>query len=78
MKANDLSMFEFEFAGYGHYKVTYRTPKRGDYYVATIEDMQLIGDTYQADCAKAKDIYWLRRKVVERGSHYSKNGNRLD
>lgn len=78
MKANDLSMFDFELAGYGHYKVTYKTPKRGDYYVAVIDDMQLIDDTYRADWAKAKDIEFLRRKVVADGTHYGKNGNRLD
>ena len=78
MKANDLSMFDFELAGYGHYKVTYKTPKRGDYYIATIDDMELIDNTYGAEWAKKKDIEWLRKKVVERGSHYGKNGNRLD
>lgn len=77
MKANDLSMFNFELAGYGHKKVTYTTPKRGDYYVATLTDVELI-DTYRVDWAKKKDIEWLRKKVVERGSHYGKNGNRLD
>lgn len=78
MKANDLSMFDFKLAGYGHYKVTYRTPKRGDYYVAVISDMALTDATYRADWAKKKDIELLRRKVVANGAHYGKNGNRLD
>lgn len=77
MKANDLSMFDFELAGYGHYKVTYRTPKRGDYYVAVISDMTLTDATYRADWAKKKDIELLRKKVIECGLHYDKNGNQL-
>ncbi len=78
MKANDLSMFNFELVSSGCYKVTYTTPKRGDYYVAMINDMSLTDRTYRAEWAKAKDIEWLRRKVIERGSHYGKNGNRLE
>ncbi|RRC99064.1 hypothetical protein [Prevotella sp. OH937_COT-195] len=41
-RANDLSGFDFRFAGSGHYRVTYTTPTRGDYWVALITDMTLI------------------------------------
>lgn len=77
-KANDLSGFQFRFAGAGHYEVTYTTPKRGDYYVATINDMGIIDATYNAEWAKAKDIQHLHYLVRLHGTHYSSNGKRLN
>lgn len=78
MKANDLSCFSFEFTGYGHYRVTYTTPVRGDYWIATITDMPLIDATKNSEWAKLEDIKHLRYTVKLHGSHYSRNGKRLD
>lgn len=55
--------FEFRFAGYGVYVVTYSTPTRGDYWRARITDMSLIDETKNADtldiapAAPAKNLY---------------------
>lgn len=78
MKPNDLSNFTFHFVGAGHYRVTYFTPRRGDCWVCTITDMQLIDDTKNAEWAKGIDIERLRNFVKRHGSHYSKNGKRID
>lgn len=78
MKANDLSCFSFRLAGYGHYKVTYTTPYRGDYWIATISDMLLIDATKNAEQAKVSDIKLLRDYVKRFGSHYSKWGKRIN
>lgn len=78
MKANDLSCFSFRFAGYGHYRVTYTTPIRGDYWIATINDMSLIDATKNAESVKAVDIRHLRDAVKYKGVHYSSNGKQID
>lgn len=78
MKANDLSQFTFQFVGAGHYKVTYTTPNRGDYYKALITDMELIDNTKNAEWAKLSDIKHLRSVVIRNGSHYNSYGKRLD
>lgn len=77
-KANDLSGFSFQFTGYGHYRVTYQTPQRGDYWVATIDDMTIIDATKNADWAKRRDIEHLLYLVKSKGTHYSKTGKRLE
>lgn len=77
-KANDLSGFEFRISGSGHYKVTYTNPVRGDYYVATINDMEIIDETYNAEWAKAKDIQHLHYLVRLHGTHYSSKGKRIN
>lgn len=76
-KANDLSGFMFRKTGSGCYQVTYTTPERGDYWVATINDMPLIDATKNAEWAKMKDIRHLRYVVKLHGIHYSSNGKRL-
>lgn len=78
MKPNDLSCFSFRFVGAGHYKVTYTTPYRGDYWVALITDMTLIDATKNAEYAKGIDIQHLRDVVKRLGAHYSKFGKRID
>lgn len=78
MKPNDLSCFSFRFVGTGHYKVTYTTPYRGDYWVALITDMTLIDATKNAEYAKSTDIQRLRGVVKRLGAHYSKFGKRID
>jgi len=78
MRANDLSQFTFKFVYSGHYKVTYFTPNRGDYYSALITDMELIDNTKNAEWAKLSDIKHLRSVVIRLGTHYNKYGKRLD
>lgn len=78
MKPNDLSCFAFRFVGAGHYKVTYTTPCRGDFWTALITDMTLIDATKNAEYAKGIDIQRLRDVVKRNGSHYSKSGKRID
>lgn len=73
MKANDLSNFSFTFAGYGHYKVTYKTG-RGDYWRALITDMTIIDATKNAELAKVADIKHLRYLCKLKGTHYHANG----
>lgn len=76
MKANDLTGFQFKFAGGGHYKVTYRTPVRGDFWVNTITDMQLIDSLLHSDWVKLKYIKTLKR-LVKMGCHYNQYGELL-
>ena len=78
MKANDLSGFSFTKTGSGCYRVTYTTPNRGDYWVATINDMTLIDATKNAEWANAHDIQHLRDVVKRSGSHYSVSGEKID
>lgn len=73
MKANDLSNFQFNFEGSGHYRVMYQNP-RGDFYVALITDMTVIDATKNAEWAKAKDIQHLKDMVKRLGTHYNCHG----
>ena len=77
-RANDLSGFDFRFAGSGHYRVTYTTPTRGDYWVALITDMTLIDATKNAEWTKKKDIQHLREVVKRSGTHYSSTGEKIN
>lgn len=77
MKANDLHNFTFKSIGYGHYRVTYTTDKRGDYWVNAITDMSLIDATKNSEWAKLRDIEHLRKCVCYGGSHYKSNGERI-
>ena len=74
MKANDLSNFSFTFAGYGHYKVTYKTG-RGDYYKALINEMPSIDRTKNAEWAKLSDIKHLANLCKRTGTHYHASGD---
>lgn len=76
-KANDLTGFDFERKGSGCYRVTYTTPNRGDYWVATVNDMTIIDATLNAEWAKKADIQHLRSVVKRLGTHYSSNGERM-
>lgn len=55
--------FTFEFAGHGHYKVTYTSPVTGKEWSRTTSDMQLIDATKNADEPKRKDLEELKRFV---------------
>ena len=77
MKANDLHNFGFRKTGSGCYQVTYTTDLRGDYWVATVNDMTLIDATKNAEWARLRDIEWLRHIVITNGTHYNRYGERI-
>jgi hypothetical protein len=52
--------FNFEFAGYGHYKVIYTSPKSGKSWIKTITNMQIIDATKNADEPTQKDLNQLK------------------
>jgi len=52
--------FDFTFAGHGHYKVTYTSPKTGKQWTKTTDNMQLIDDTKNSDNPKIKDLNRLK------------------
>ena len=55
-----LRDFDFTFAGYGHYKVTYTSPATGKQWSATISDMELVDVTKNSDDPKRKDLEMLK------------------
>lgn len=59
----EKSDFEFIFAGYGHYKVTYQSPKTGKKWTKTINDMSLIDATKNEEFPKRKDLEALKRAI---------------
>lgn len=56
-----LSDFNFQFSGYGHYRVTYTSPATGKQWSTVISDMTLIDATKNADEPKRKDLEALKR-----------------
>lgn len=56
-----ISDFRFEFAGYGHYKVTHTSPVTGKQWTAKTNDMPLIDATKNADEPKRRDLETLKR-----------------
>lgn len=61
--------FNFETAGYGRYRVTYKSPKTGKEYSNIITDMLVIDATKNADEPKKKDLEDLKR-ACKNGSFY--------
>ena len=70
----DLQDFSFKKVYSGIYKVTYTTPKRGDFYICYINDMTLIDSTLHADNPKVKDIKHLKHYVIRLGTRYNSHG----
>lgn len=70
--------FDFRFAGYGRYVVTYTTPKRGDFWRAHITDMTLIDDTKNAEAPTLAAFCRLRDAVRHNGTHYRRNGESIE
>jgi hypothetical protein len=60
MKITD---FSFKFTGYGHYKVTYTSPKTGKSWSKTISDMTLIDRTINSENPLQKDLLQLKSTV---------------
>lgn len=57
----NLSDFDFQFAGHGHYKVTYTSPVSGKTWARTSSNMPLIDATKNADNPKKTDMKELKR-----------------
>jgi len=55
------SDFSFQFAGYGHYKVTYTSPITRKSWTVTTHDMPLIDGTKNADEPRKVDLERLKR-----------------
>ena len=60
-KKTTISDFRFEFAGYGHYKVTYTSSVTGKQWTVKTNDMPLIDATKNADEPKRRDLETLKR-----------------
>lgn len=58
-----ITDFQFKFSGYGHYKVTYTSPKTHKEYRATINFMPIIDLTKNAEEPKVKDLVELKRTI---------------
>jgi hypothetical protein len=56
-----LNDFTFKFAGYGHYEVTYTSPKTSKQFTTTTSNMPLIDATKNSDSPKIKDLNELKR-----------------
>ena len=63
MKGPEKVDFSFKFAGYGHYKVTYTSPKTGKQWSKLITDMEIIDATKNTEYPKRKDLDLLKRMV---------------
>lgn len=63
MKKPEIIDFSFKFAGYGHYKVTYTSPKTGKQWSKLITDMGIIDATKNKEYPKRKDLDLLKRMV---------------
>jgi hypothetical protein len=57
MKKTD---FKFTFSGYGHYKVTYTSPKTNKQWSTVTSNMQLIDATKNTEYPKIKDLNELK------------------
>jgi len=55
--------FQFEFAGHGHYRVTYTSPKTAKQWSKVISDMELIDLTKNEDNPTKKNLNILKRAV---------------
>ena len=62
MKTNRISLsdFSFSFSGYGHYRVTYKSPVTGKTWSTVTNNMPLIDATKNADEPKRCDLELLK------------------
>lgn len=59
----NITDFAFSLAGYGHYKVTYTSPKTGKQWNKLITDMHIIDATKNTENPKHKDLELLKQVV---------------
>lgn len=76
MKRKDLSQFEIRQVGYGLYRVKYTT-KRGDFYVAETNNVELIDKAQDFAFRTNADIKRLTDHVRLIGEHFRKNGEEI-
>jgi len=64
---NRIEVYDFRFrpVGYGHYQVTYTSPKTKKSWTCVTSDMPLIDATKNSDAPKVKDLNILKRKCKE-------------
>ena len=60
MNLISISDFRFKFTGYGHYRVTYISPKTGKSWDTITTDMPLIDATKNSENPKIKDLKHLK------------------
>lgn len=61
-----INDFDFEWCGYGHYKVTYTSPKTWKKWTRVINNMRLIDSTKnEGGYAKKKDLNALKLIVKQ-------------
>lgn len=60
-KKTTIYDFDFEFAGYGHYRVTYTSPATGKKWSTVTDDMLMIDATKNAEEPKRKDLERLKK-----------------
>jgi len=56
-----ISDFQFQFSGYGHYRVTYTSPVTRKSWSVVTNDMQLIDDTKNEDNPKISRLNDLKK-----------------
>lgn len=76
MKTKDLSQFEIRQTDYGLYSVKYTT-NRGDYYIAKINDVELIEKAKDSYMRTNADIKRLADHVRMMGDHFRKTGEEI-
>lgn len=60
-----INDFEFEWCGYGHYKVTYTSPKTCKKWYRVINDMRLIDSTKNEGASAKKTNLNLLKQIVK-------------
>jgi hypothetical protein len=60
-KKIEITDFKFRCAGYGHYQVTYRSPKTGAEFTTVTDNMPLIDKTRNSENPKQKDLTTLKK-----------------
>lgn len=59
-KSISRSDFNFQFAGYGHYKVTFTSAKTGKKFTTTTSNMPIIDATKNSESPLIKDLNSLK------------------
>ncbi len=72
MKKTKISRGDFDFcpSGYGHYKVTYRSPNTFKEWRTTTNNMPLIDAVYHNESPKVCDLEFLKYICKRDGSVY--------
>jgi len=55
-----ISDFDFQFVGYGMYKITYCSPVTGKLFTNVTNNMVLVDETKNSDSPKVKDLNFLK------------------